>query len=547
MARGGDGNWWLFFSGYQPRGGARVAEIRLRLFDAGRAAQPARLQTQQVGPFNFADGDEFRVRIQQGAQSVERVITLRAEHFADITQATTAELAALIERELPGASVARLDDGTLAITTLITGASAQLTAPPSTVATKLGVLVTTPGADGRRAQLNGALAGPFALANGDTLLINVDGAPTTSITFESGQFTNIAAATALEVAAAINRALPGVAEVNGPRLRLKSPSDGEASFISVDVNGSIAAPKLGFGVAPPGAALQFDDTEPVAFADNAGRIWLFWSSRRDGRWQVWYNRFNGTNWGAAKPLTGGLIADREPAVVFDPGGGGPNQGVIRVFWSRRKSDGRWNIFFRATSKLDFDTLVDADWTEAELTPAPADHDRCEPAAILIAANNLELYFSSDQTNGRQIWMSRLTPAPAAPTQITTGQFTHRAPFAVKTNQGARLWFRCNESRTYISPSYPAAQTVDARYAGSTTVDTRNAAKLALQKLFDDALRYSYDTRKGPENWYARDTVGIYYKPDINDEALISLKLKYFENALRQVLPMQARVALIRMP
>jgi hypothetical protein len=118
---------------------------------------------------------------------------------------------------------------------------------------------------------------------------------------------------------------------------------------------------------------------------------------------------------------------------------------------------------------------------------------------------------------------------------------------VKTNQGARLWFRCNESRTYISPSYPAAQTLDARYAGSTTADTRNAAKLALQKLFDDALRYSYDTRKGPENWYARDTVGIYYKPDINDEALISLKLKYIENALRQVLPMQARVALIRTP
>jgi hypothetical protein len=547
MVRGSDGNMWLFYGGYQPRGSERTAEIRLRLFDVGRVAQPAQQQTQQVGPFNFADGDQFRITIQNGAQTIDRTVTLHAEQFQTIAQATAAELVALLERELPGVSVAMSDDGTFAITTLATGASAVLTIPASTVTTKLGGFVSIAGTDGRRAQLNGSLDGPFALANGDTLLINVDGAPVTGITFESGQFPNIAAATASQVAAVINRISPSLAEVNGARLRLISPSTGEASFISIDVNGSPAAAKLGFGVAPPGTSLQFDDTEPVAFADNANRIWLFWSSRRDGRWQIWYNRFDGVIWGTAKPLTGGLDADREPAVVFDRGAGGANQGTIRVFWSRRKSNGRWNIFSRTTTKLDFNTLVDADWTETELTPVPTDHDRYEPAAILLSANNLELYFSSNQTNGRQIWMTRLTPAPAAPVQITTGQFTHRAPAAVRTTQGARLWLLGNESVTYTSPSYPAAQTLDARYAGSTTADTRNAARLARRKQFDDVLRYSYDTGKGPENWYARETVGIYYEPDIADSAIINLKLRYLEKAMRRILPIQVRAVPIRKP
>jgi hypothetical protein len=568
MARGSDGNMWLFYSSHQPSGGERVAEIRLRLFDAGRAAQPARLQTQEVGPFDFADGDQFRITIQNGAQTFDRIVTLRAEHFPNIAETTAAQLAALLERELPGVTVAMSADatadgaGTFAITTLATGASVQLTAPPSTVATKLKVPpVTASGANGRRAQLEGARDGSFTLNKKDTLLINVDGAPTTNVTFESlpfpanmesGQFT------ADVVAAAINRVLPGVAEVNGIRLRLKSPSDGEASFISVDVSGpdvnvATAALNLGFGVPPPGTKLRFDDTEPVAFADNANRIWLFWSSRRNGRWQIWYNRFNDAKWDLAKPLTSGIEADREPAVVFDRGAGGDNQGTIRVFWSRRKNNGRWNIFYlnTTTSLQDFAAL---NWTaETELTPDAPDHDRNEPAAILLGTNNLELYFSSNQpdssnrTNGRQIWMTRLTPAPAAPVQITTGPFTHRAPFAVKTNLGARLWFRGNESQTYASPSYPAAQTLDARYAGSTTADTRNAAKLARRKRFDDVLRYSYDTKKGQENWYARDTVGIYYEPDINDPRVIEQKLNLIASVLRSVLPIQVRAVFIKKP
>ena len=82
---------------------------------------------------------------------------------------------------------------------------------------------------------------------------------------------------------------------------------------------SAAAPKLGFGAPPtdPGLPPQ-DDTEPAAFEDNAGNVWLFWRSRRDGAWKIWYNQFNGTNWGATQRLTAGTLPEFAPAVVFEP-------------------------------------------------------------------------------------------------------------------------------------------------------------------------------------------------------------------------------------
>jgi len=286
-------------------------------------------------------------------------------------------------------------------------------------------------------------------------------------------------------------------------------------------------------------------------ADNSGDIWVFWSSRPAGAagvgspWRVLYNRFqvNSGVWGTGKTLTAG--PDAEPAVVFDPGTGGGGLGRIWVAWSRKTNNDRRNIFSRTTTKIDFQAIADADWVEKELTPVPADYDRKEPAPVFTGAGKVELYFSSNRNDGWQVWFNTLSPNPAADEkQITSGQFTCRAPAATATADGVRLWFRNNSSQVYTSPSYPASQTIDARYAGATTLDTRNATKMGLRRNLVDVLRYTYDTGTKEDDWYARDTVGIYLTPDTDDDKLILRKQSTLANVVRRFLPIQVRAVFI---
>jgi hypothetical protein len=546
-----DGKWWMAWSSYKLIADQRVAEIRVRPFDTGRAAKPARLEGAKTGPFNFSDGDDFRINIKDGASTLGLTVILRREHFANIAASTPDEIASLLDRELPGVEVRATEDGRITFTTLTPGQGAGLTLPGSAVALKLGPFTSTAGSDAVGAQIVGnalSVGTTFPLANNDTLLINVDGAPAKAVTFTSARFADITKATAQEVADEINRSLPGVADVTGNLIRLTSATAGARSFISVDINASTAAAKLGFGAAPPGAGPVADDTEPAVFEDNANNLWLFWSSRRDGRWRIWYNRLTANGWGTAKPLTSGVEADHEPSVAFDRGGGGPGQGKIWVFWSRQKGDGVRNIIYRTTTEMDFAVIDDGDWNELELTPVPADHDRREPAPLLLGADNIELYFSANQVEGWQIWSTTLTPAPAAaPVQITKGQFTHRAAAVIgPLPNSTRLLFRSNESQIYVSPLYPASQTIDARYAGSTTADTRNPTKIGLHGHPFDVMRYTHDNGKRPpgqelkDHLYARDTVGIYLTPDTDDEQLILRKRTALASIVRSFLPIQVR-------
>jgi len=351
-----------------------------------------------------------------------------------------------------------------------------------------------------------------------------------------------------QIVSAINNVLPGIAVEQAGKLKLISPSFGEASYVSVDADASTASAKLGFGGQLPLPASGSENSEPSAFADNSGDIWLFWSSRAAAAgspWCLFYNRFQVSTglWGTAKTLTGG--PDAEPAVVFDPGNGAAGQGRIWISWSRKKSNDRWNVFSRTTTKIDFQNLTDADWVEQELTPIPSDYDRKESAPVFTGAGKVELYFSSNRNDGWHVWFNTLSPNPAADEkQITSGQFTCRAPVGTGTADGVRLWFRNNSSQVYTSPSYPASQTIDARYAGSTTADTRNATKMGLRGNLVDVLRYTYDTGKDEDDWYARDTVGIYLTPDTDDDKLILRKQTTLANVVRRFLPIQVRAVFI---
>jgi hypothetical protein len=294
-----------------------------------------------------------------------------------------------------------------------------------------------------------------------------------------------------------------------------------------------------------------DDDEPSACVDGAGNVWLFWASRRSGTWDIWYSRFDGAAWGAPKPLTAAPAPDREPYAIFDPAAGGR----LWVFFTRRKGDGRRNVFSRTTTNLNFPALTNADWTERENTPAPAAFDNCEPSAVMAPTGEVDLYFTSNRADGWNVWTRQLTPAAQNPeSPVTTGQATARAAAPLRAADGSsRVFFRTNASQTYPSQVYPSTITLDGRYSGSTAVDFRNPTKLSFRGLLQDVQRYTCDTRRPDltqvggtkhEGLFARDAVGVYLTPDTPDQEFRTRQRQLFTKALRSVLPIQVRVAFI---
>ena len=274
---------------------------------------------------------------------------------------------------------------------------------------------------------------------------------------------------------------------------------------------------------------------------------MFFSSLRSGTWKIWYTRFDGTAWGEPKQLTDSNLPDREPAVVFDPAAGGR----IWVFWSRKEASGRWSIFSRRTTDLDFDTLENVEWTEEKITTDVPKVDYREPAPLLDGPDSIDLYFSSNRADGFNIWRKSVSStAQGADAAVTTGQFTHRAPTPLAvTGGGVSIFMRSNESQVYSSSLYPSAITIDTRYSGSTTSDTRNPARLSLRGSFRDIQRYTHDSprqdpRQEAARLYSRDTVGIYLTPDASDERLVVSSQHLIANVLRRFLPIQVRAVFL---
>lgn len=96
---------------------------------------------------------------------------------------------------------------------------------------------------------------PFALADGDTLEVVIDGGAPQLVTFAAADFADLAAALASEVAAKVNTALAGAAvDVDGGGVRMVSASTA-ALTTAIEVTGGTARDKLGFDGRRYGARL----------------------------------------------------------------------------------------------------------------------------------------------------------------------------------------------------------------------------------------------------------------------------------------------------
>lgn len=337
---------------------------------------------------------------------------------------------------------------------------------------------------------------------------------------------------------------------------------------------------------------------PSLLIDHTKHLWLFWLEKTAGKWVLKFLREENNAWNIPAahsfPFDGGEdpVVQTDLFVFFQPGASATN-GVpkIWVFWSRKMQTGtpgqsRWEIAYRFAENIDPDAFtwfhswslatpdhltVDTsvlpvsldlltwyvnrppDWSPIFRVSksSPDDQDR-EPSLFLNAAGEMELYWSSNRNQSWSIWRAILrdTPIPTldALTQITENPYSQRDPLAFSIDGVTRLSYHSNEPVGYRSEVYGATETVDLRYSGTTSVDTKNLAKIALRGRYDDFQSYSYDTGPvgvpGPETWYARNTIGLYLTPDTEDISKIQQNRTMIERILREFLPIQIRAVFI---
>src|SRR6185503_5961791 len=134
------------------------------IFATGRDAQRPRKLGTLTEPFAFVDGDTFQITVTAGGQTITRTVTLHLEHFQTIATATASEIAALLNREIPGVEVTADQDGKVLIEAVASGSTTSLNLLASPVATKLGLATgVTSGTDATSAQLSSRLVPTFTL------------------------------------------------------------------------------------------------------------------------------------------------------------------------------------------------------------------------------------------------------------------------------------------------------------------------------------------------------------------------------------------------
>ncbi|WP_030939942.1 phage tail protein [Streptomyces sp. NRRL S-646] len=258
----------------------------------------------------------------------------------------------------------------------------------------------------------------------------------------------------------------------------------------------------------------FDDeverTQPAAVADGSGGVWLFWLESGELRWA----RNDGNEWRRGTVPAGEPPVHDDVFVLHHPVA--PR---LWVLWASRQE--RWTVAYRTKQSLD---PAAADWSPVRTLPkaAPTDHDR-QPAA-LPSGNGIELFWSTARHGAWSVDRATLAGTTWSLTgTVEGGPYNHRGPLALPLppNQ-VLLAHRSHQGEP-----------------GTTTVDTRATAKLALQGSADDFQTYTPDGR------FARNTVGVFLTPGADEPAeQVAEVSERLAEVLRDVLPLTCRPVII---
>ena len=197
-----------------------------------------------IETFTLANGETLDIEVDQG---VAQTVTFLTGDFADIANATAAEVAAVIDSALTGATAVDTIATNVRITSDLDGSGSALRVVGGTAFEALGfskALFKGFNPDIPAQQINGT-SEPYALVDGFTLTVQVDEGATQIVTFNTADFVSIGAATAKEVAKVITGDLTdAVAYVVGDKVQIESDTVGVNA--EVEVTGGTANPILGF-------------------------------------------------------------------------------------------------------------------------------------------------------------------------------------------------------------------------------------------------------------------------------------------------------------
>jgi phage tail-like protein len=339
---------------------------------------------------------------------------------------------------------------------------------------------------------------------------------------------------------------------------------------------------------------SYIDEYPCALASE-NNISLFWSSNRNGRWDIWTahdtnlaNPFSESSEIGLLNLTDHLADDRHPTAVSD------SRGNIYLFWQSNRR-GPTDIWMRTGSKLGDGTMS---WRNpTRVTSAVRRHE--QPAAMIDEKGRIWLFWVEDLGDRQNLsCMINDSDNPAEKPKwskvfaITNDNYRNESPAAVLwQNQIALLWNRVrlvaqgnnileeshilgqywkwrggqNAPESNGEPFNVASETtadkeptaiVDnkilrilwrsqrrGRCYQSRTVDTKDYAMVKRLGTLEDRAHYTYDTRKTDSAWYARDTIGVCLTTDSAHEDTEKRSERLLKGPLNQFLPANIRPVL----
>lgn len=196
----------------------------------------AAINSQNQEPFRLKKNDTLMVQIDD---RMTQTVTFKTADFAEITNATALEVAKAIKKAFRDAKygldaidangfvrIVSERNGTGSAVQIVGGTSIEVLGFSSAKARGFN-----PDAPARNCS---ATAEPFSLADGETLNIRIDGGPIQMITFNTADFEAIGAASAIEVARAINADITDAAAYSaGGKVQIESLSGGSASTVEV--------------------------------------------------------------------------------------------------------------------------------------------------------------------------------------------------------------------------------------------------------------------------------------------------------------------------
>jgi hypothetical protein len=193
-------------------------------------------------------------------------------------------------------------------------------------------------------------------------------------------------------------------------------------------------------------------------------------------------------------------------------------------------------------------------------PAFDQFDDSRPTAILAPNGDLWLFWCRDRADRRELWQQANSggvwgPQVLLSSDLTTGQ-RDEAPCAVVDGAHVLLFFHSNRrgpwqiwSRLHDGAAWHNALRMSGELTAdkeptafvdgggllrvlwssqrrspwyrSRTLDLDDVHMLAEMGTLNDHTHYVYDTGVGPDDWYARGTVGLYLTPDTHDQAKIA--------------------------